>query len=216
MQVYDISLVEIQDDDLNTGDIILCHGYNPKGLDPGIDGMIEFFTHSPWEHTAIVIRDPWWVNLPKGLYIYQSGGGPNNYVDVINGNRCGVTLNHFNDFMENREHIYVRKLTGEKWDALQKSAFVTYFNESHGKPYDKNCCSWIAAGINSFFCCKLCNICIPKTDKTFWCSALVGFIYVKMGWIDKDTDWSSLTPEDIAVIKTNEPFNLSKIINIKK
>ena len=215
MQIYDISLVENYDD-LNTGDIILCHGYNPKGLDPGIDGVIEFFTHSPWEHAAIVIRDPWWTKLPKGLYIYQSGDGPNGYVDVLNGKRCGVTLNHFNDFMQNRQHIYVRKLSGVQWTNDVKTEFVKYFNESHGKPYDTNWCSWLAAGCNSFFCCKCCNCCIPKTDKTFWCSALVGFIYVKMGWIDKKTDWSSLTPEDLAVIVTNNQYKLSKITNIKK
>ena len=215
MQIYDISLVENYDD-LNTGDIILCHGYNPKGLDPGIDGVIEFFTHSPWEHAAIVIRDPWWTKLPKGLYIYQSGDGPNGYVDVLNGKRCGVTLNHFNDFMQNRQHIYVRKLSGVQWTNDVKTEFVKYFKESHGKPYDTNWCSWLAAGCNSFFCCKCCNCCIPKTDKTFWCSALVGFIYVKMGWIDEKTDWSSLTPEDLAVIVANNQFNLSKITNIKK
>lgn len=215
MQVYDISLVENYDD-LNSGDIILCHGYNPKGLDPGIDGVIEFFTHSPWEHAAIVIRDPWWTKLPKGLYIYQSGDGPNGYVDVLNGKRCGVTLNHFNDFMQNRQHIYVRKLSGVQWTNDVKTEFVKYFNESHGKPYDTNWCSWLAAGCNSFFCCKCCNCCIPKTDKTFWCSALVGFIYVKMGWIDEKTDWSSLTPEDLAIIVSNKQYNLSKITNIKK
>ena len=32
---------------LKTGDMILCHGYNPKGFDPGLDGLIEF-AHSPW------------------------------------------------------------------------------------------------------------------------------------------------------------------------
>lgn len=215
MQVSDIEMLTNYDN-LQTGDIILCHGYNPKGLDPGIDGVIEFFTHSPWEHAAIIIRDPWWTKLPKGLYIYQSGDGPNGYVDVLNGKRCGVTLNHFNDFMQNRQHIYVRKLSGVEWSNDVKTEFVKYFNESHGKPYDTNLCSWLAAGFNSFFCCKCCNYCIPKTDKTFWCSALVGFIYVKMGWIDEKTDWSSLTPEDLAVIVANNQYNLSKITNIKK
>ena len=37
-------------DKLQTGDMILCHGYNPKSLDPGLDGLIEFATHSPWEN----------------------------------------------------------------------------------------------------------------------------------------------------------------------
>ena len=53
-----------------TGDIILCHGYNQHGPDPGLDGLIEIFTHSQWEHAAIIIRDPWWTKEKlKGLYI---------------------------------------------------------------------------------------------------------------------------------------------------
>jgi len=203
-------------DNLQTGDIILCHGYNPKGLDPGIDGVIEFFTHSPWEHAAIIIKDPWWTKLPKGLYIYQSGDGPNGYVDVLNGKRCGVTLNRLEDFMQNRQHIYVRHLTGVEWTPEVKATFVKCFNESHGKPYDTNWCSWIAAGFNSFFCCKCCNCCIPKTEKTFWCSALVAFIYTKMKWINDDTDWSSLTPEDLVKIEALQPYRLSCVNIIKK
>ena len=57
-------------DNLNTGDIILCHSSGPGGgNDNGLDGVIEFFTHSPWEHAAIVIKDPWWLD-EKGLYVF--------------------------------------------------------------------------------------------------------------------------------------------------
>ena len=203
-------------DDLQTGDIILCHGYNPKGLDPGIDGAIEFFTHSPWEHAAIIIRDPWWCNLPKGLYIYQSGWGPNGYFDVLNGKVRGVTLNHFDDFMTNRHHIYVRKISGNTWGDTEKAAFVKAFNISHGKPYDANWCSWCCACLNSFFFCKCCNCCIPRTEKTFWCSALVGFMYVEMKWMQQKTDWTSLTPEDLAKAALLTPYKLSELKLIKK
>ena len=203
-------------DDLQTGDIILCHGYNPKGLDPGIDGVIEFFTHSPWEHAGIIIRDPWWSNLKKGLYIYQSGDGPNCYKDVLNGKISGVTLNYFDDFMCNRQHIYVRHINGPVWSENNKALFLNAFNKSHGEPYDTNCCSWFCAGINSFFFCKLCNCCIPRTSNTFWCSALVGYMYTEMGWIDKHTDWSSLTPEDLTKIKMEKPYVLGDIIKIKQ
>ena len=95
--------------------MILCHGYNPKGFDPGLDGLIEFATHSPWEHAAMVIRDPWWLTDSEGqpltgLYVYQSGSGPNGYPDVLNGNLCGVTFNRLYDFLANRQHIYIRSI----------------------------------------------------------------------------------------------------------
>ena len=141
---------------LETGDIILCHGENKNGhLDPGLDGLIELFTKSPWEHAAIIIRDPWWVDLPNGLYIFQSGSGPNGYKDVLNGNLSGCTLNKLSDFLQNRDKIYVRQLQNFKWDDSSKQNFVNAFNIAHGKPYDKNIIQWITAGIGSFFNCKL-------------------------------------------------------------
>ena len=166
MEVSDIQILNNYDE-LDTGDIILCHGYNPKGLDPGIDGVIEFFTHSPWEHAAMIIRDPWWTKDDlKGLYIFQSSDGPNGYYDVLNGKLSGVTLNRFDDFMCNRQHIYTRKLSGVSWTEDAKKSFVNFFHESHGKPYDTNCCSWFLAGIDSFLRCKCCKCGVPKTEKT--------------------------------------------------
>ena len=99
-------------DTLKTGDILLCHGYNNHGLDPGIDGLIEFATHSPWEHVAMVVKNPSWINkkLEDGLYVYQSSGGPNDYHDVIDGKTDGVTLNTIDDFFRNRKHVFVRSL----------------------------------------------------------------------------------------------------------
>lgn len=217
--------LELKDQDsLKTGDIILCHGYNPKGLDPGIDGVIEFFTHSPWEHAGLIIRDPSKildVSLNDGLYIYQAGTGPNGYPDVLNGNLCGVTLNKLDDFLCNREHIYVRTLNNYMFTDNQKSKFRKAFKESHGKPYDKGWWNWFCTGINSWCCygkCKCCNCCVPKHVNDFWCSALVSFMYVKMGCFSKNLDWSDKTPvflasDDVPIV---EPYNLSKLWILKK
>ena len=54
----------------------MCHGYNKDKPDPGVDGLIEIATHSPWEHAALVIKDPVWIDPGMiGLYVYQSGWG---------------------------------------------------------------------------------------------------------------------------------------------
>ena len=216
--------VDLKDkNSLQTGDILLCHGYNPKGLDPGIDGVIEFFTHSPWEHAAIIIRDPSWIDesLADGLYILQSGDGPNGYPDVLNGKLCGVTLNRLDDFLQNRQHIYIRSLNNYIWTDNAKEKFLNAFNESHGKPYDTGLWNWFCAGINSWCCygkCKCCKCCIPPHENDFWCSALVAFMYVKMGCFDEDLDWSEKTPvflarDDVPVL---EPYNLSKLWILKE
>ena len=70
-------------DCLNTGDIDLCHGDKNDDI---IDRTIEEFTHSPFVHAAMIIVDTWWTSPPlKGIYVFQSGGGPNSYPDVLNG-----------------------------------------------------------------------------------------------------------------------------------
>ena len=216
-----MSLTEIDITDktdlLKTGDIILCHGYNPHGLDPGIDGIIEFFTHSPWEHTGIIIRDPWWTSL-KGVYIYQSGSGLNNYPDVLNGKMGkGVTLNRFSDFIENRQHIYVRSLTGVDFsNELTRLDFESAFNHSHGKPYDSSLCNWITAGCDSFFRCNCCKIVDTRHTKSFWCSALVGYMYTKTGIFPGYTDWSIMTPADLVLKNVCYPYSLGNLWCLKK
>ena len=202
-------------DNLNTGDIILCHSSGPGGGDDsGLDGAIEFATYSPWCHTGIIVKDPWWIN-EKGLFIFQSGEGPNSYEDVINGNRCGVTFNRLDDFLRNRELIFVRSLENFSFSEGTKKIFRRAFDKAHGKPYDKNLCSWAGVGIGSFFRCKCCSReTTPRTIKTFWCSALVAYMYVEMGWFD-DIDWSCQTPEDIAEAIPGEPYHFSKIWQLK-
>ena len=37
-----------------------------------------------------------------------------------------------------------------------------------------------------------------KTDR-FWCSALIGYIYTKLGILKEDTDWSILRPSDFSL-----------------
>ena len=148
--------IELKDkNSLQTGDIILCHGYNKKGFDPGIDGIIEFFTHSPWEHTGMVIKNPSKlldVSLNDGLYILQASQGPNEYPDVVNGKYGGITLNNLDDFLVNRDNIYVRTLNNYNWKDSQKLNFINAFYESHGKPYDNGWWNWFCAGINSWCC----------------------------------------------------------------
>ena len=212
-------LIQIDDEklnNLNTGDIILCHGYNQHGPDPGIDGIIEIFTHSPWEHAAMIIRDPWWTK-PKlnGVYIYQSSGGPNSYNDVLNGKNSGVTLNKLEDFLRNRKYIFVRTLQNFTFDSYNKTLFVNIFNETHGKPYDKNAYNWFCTGVGSFCKCKcFSNKIVPEHTNSFWCSALVAFYYDKMNWCN-NLNWSDKTPADLFSIKAKLPLILSSAWQLK-
>ncbi len=99
---------------------------------------------------------------------------------------------------------------------MTKKLFKKAFDTAHGKSYDKNICSWIGTGIGSFFGCRCCSQkSTPRTTDTFWCSALVAYMYVQMGWLPDSVDWSCQTPEDLAEALLAEPFHLSKIWQIK-
>ena len=184
---------------LNTGDIVMCHG--SKIGDSPIDKAIEYATHSPWVHTGIIIRDPFGPDCKiqlKGLYILQSGAGPNGYPDVIDGITQGVTLNRLDEFLQNRVKIYIMTLNNVLWDDKNKKKFYEIFKTVHGKPYDKKWCHWCIVGISSFLRCEcFARKIIPREKYEYWCSALVAYIYCNMGWIDDNDDWTCDTPSDI-------------------
>lgn len=191
---------------LNTGDILLCRGDSGDDM---IDKIIEDFTHSPYIHVAIVIKDPWWLDL-KGTFVFQATRGPNGYPDVINPKMIkGVTLNKLSDFLNGRQYVEVRSLTGVKWNETNKNNFVKIFNDTYKKPYNAKICEWICVGISSICRCEcFSNAIIPKETDTFWCSALVAYIYNKMFWIDNDINWSSQTPADLSKIDVTSPLIL--------
>ncbi len=113
--------------DLNTGDIILCRGDSGDDM---IDKIIEDFTHSPYIHVGIIIKDPWWLKL-KGIFVLQANRGPNGYPDVITKNlKKGVTLNKLNDFLAGRQFVEVRKLQNLIWNENNKKCFVKLFKPS--------------------------------------------------------------------------------------
>lgn len=202
-------------DRLQTGDIVMCHGGKGDSL---IDKSIEYFTHSPWEHAAMIIRDPWWISdkLEDGIYVFQSGSGPNSYSDVINGSNSGVTLNRLDDFLVNREGVYIRTLNNFELDGGKKFLFRAAFETAHGKPYDKKPEHWTAACIGSFFRCPcISRSMLPREKNEFWCSALVSFMYTKMEWVPSNTDWSCKTPNDLMSIKLKEPYTLSDVWKLK-
>lgn len=197
---------------LNTGDIILCHG---DSNDDFIDKVIEDVTHSNYIHAGIVIKNPTWLNL-KGLYILQSNRGPNSYLDVLNHKNSGVTLNKLSEFLNTRTYVCVRSIKNVKWNDNNIQLLENTFNNVHGKPYDRNICHWLWTGIASFFYCKcLSNNMVPRNDKEFWCSALVAYIYEEMRWSDTNIDWSCQTPNDLTYLKVKFPLNLGDIWRLK-
>ncbi len=176
---------------LNTGDIILFKK-NRKSI-------ISTITHSPYTHAAIVVKNPWWNNIDKGLYVIQSSYGIYKYKDIEqNKFISGVQMEYLDDVIKNRK-VDVRYLVGINRDNLFKKKFKSIHDDTFKKPYDYSYCDWINTGLYNLGCKCFYN---HKHTNDFWCSALVAYFYTKMGWIDKNTDWSNITPADLSKINT--------------
>jgi len=191
---------------LETGDILLFRG------DQMVSRCIEYFTHSRFSHVGMVLRDPVYINPKlKGLYLWESGAEPfceaeeNEYL-------YGVQIVPLEQALEQyrRGNVYYRKLNldGE----LDIERLKDIHEEIHHHRYDLNILDWIKADEyqkegkiedKSKLNRKI------ETPETVWCSALMGYIFVSMGWIEKDILFRYLSPEEW----TSKYDNKMKYIN---
>lgn len=186
---------------LNTGDILLFKKNH--------DSIISTITHSPYTHAAIVVKNPWWDNIDKGLYIIQSSNGVYKYKDIEQHKYVsGVQMEHLDNVIKNRK-VDVRYLVGINRNKLFKKKFKLIHDETYKKPYDNSYWNWICTGLYNLGCTCFYN---HKHSNNFWCSALVAYFYTKMGWFDKNTDWSNMSPADLSKINTINHFILGHIV----
>ncbi len=176
---------------LDTGDILLFKKNHSS--------IISKITHSPYTHAAIVVKNPWWNNINKGLYAIQSSNGIYKYKDIEQHKyKSGVQIEYLNDIIKNRK-VDVRHIVGINRNKLFKKKFKKIHDETYNKPYDNSYFDWICTGLYNLGCKCFYN---HKHSDNFWCSALVAYFYTKMEWIDKNTDWSNISPADLSKINT--------------
>ena len=90
----------------------------------------------------------------------------------------------YESYKKNNGFIYVRHIS--KNDKITNKKLAEIHQVVYDKPYDIVPTDWIEAYFK-----KDTN---PQKTNRFWCSALLGFIYTKLGILDKTTDWSILSP----------------------
>ena len=167
---------------LNTGDIILFHGSYI------ISKIIEFLAGTEYSHCGIIIKDPWFTpEKLTGLYVLESGSedihDPEN-----NSVKYDVQLTKLEYILKNYDgSLYIRKI-----DCIRNNFFynqITLIHSNiHNLPYDFDPIDWIKA----FF-----NIDIGNVEKknTFWCSALLSYFFVELGFLDKNLPWTIISPK---------------------
>ena len=185
-------------DNLKTGDLILFCGHN-TGLMSLFSSMIRYATHSNYTHVGMIIKDPIFIDPSlKGIYVWESGyeGTPD---PQDNKTKLGVQITPIEQIIKNFEGsvVITRKINCNPEhfsnENLKKVHDIVY-----GKPYDVNPIDWFQALIKRDI--------NPKKTNTFWCSALVGYIYTKCGILDEDTDWSIMRPSDFSIDGENLNF----------
>ena len=186
-------------DKLETGDIILFNNTDNSGFFKYFSDLIKFGTHSNYTHIGMVLKDPTFFNEDlKGLYFWESSW--ENINDVQDNEiKLGVQIVPLEEVIEKNSDIMIaRKVNCDK--NLFNDKVLREINDVvHNKPYDIVPRDWLNAFLRR-------DNDPQKTDR-FWCSALVGYIYTKVGILHESTDWSILRPSDFALNSENLSFN---------
>lgn len=188
-----------------TGDILLFHHNNSCNscyncFFSCFTDAIDCFTDSKYSHIALIIKDPDFVNFSaKGLFILESSFEP--FPDAVDHKyKLGVELEDFDKFINNikkTDSIFLRKLHCDRNDEFYEK-LKEIQKTIHDKPYDCLPKDWI----NAFFHkTKGKN---ARSTKRFWCSALVAYVYMELGFLSKDLAWSYVTPKMFGTEKNNK------------
>ena len=168
-----------------TGDILL---YNSNYW---YSRLIEWGSGSKFSHISIILRDPTFINEKlTGLYILESS-----YEDIPDSNTgekvWGVQIIPLDHVIEEYKKSYVGNLYYRRLETKKTEDFYVKLKDcikhTEGDKYDLNPLDWFKAEFQI-------NIGNTRKENTFWCSALVGYVYCHMGFIDKDISWSILPP----------------------
>ena len=185
-------------DQLETGDLVLFHRYPPRCC--SIMCLVELCTASDYSHTAVVVKDPQFTSPPlKGLFILESSAFEKEVDIVDNTYKFGVELVPLAERLRNYEDegiAYYRKVDTKR-DKKFYEKLSNAYHESCNATYDINPLDWIEAKLRCF-CFN------TQQKKTFWCSALVAYVYVCWGFLDINTPWTLVSPK---MLGTETPDN---------
>ena len=172
---------------LKNGDVLL---FSSRGTFFG--GCIRFCTRSKFTHVGMVLENPTYIDpkLNEGLYLLESGAEP--FKDAEdNTYKLGVQIQKLlpvlNEYGQN--FVFCRQLNS--FSNFSTKKMLGAHKIIHDKPYDLNVIDWAEALVDD----KI-PIFKKQTTKRFWCSALISFVYIKLGYLPENTQWSMISPEN--------------------
>lgn len=196
---------EIKEQDMfQTGDILLFHhnGIYDTWTDAFLstfNNMVGWFTGSKYTHCAIVVKDPDFTSPPKkGLFVLESSYEP--FPDAENGEyKIGAELVDFDRVMHFWPgQVYWRKLTCVR-DVWFKKRLADAHSIIHNRPYDLLPQDWFKAEFEI-------KTGAVQRKKTFWCAALVAYLYTKWDFLPSNTPWSIVTAKSFGTEAGNQIY----------
>lgn len=200
-----------------TGDILL---YNTTEY--WYSRLIERFTSSNYSHVSMVLHRPTWLDPSlneEEYYVLESGS--ETFPDAVSGNfKFGVQVCPLSKVWDEYAskgygHLYVRRIRfindsdsagaseNEGPAALTlklKDGIKAAYAKVSSCPYDLNPCDWIKSYFDESNTLEQIEATHQRDQKTtsFWCSALISFVLVVSGVLDKSVPWTVITPYDFS------------------
>ena len=189
----------------NTGDILLYnttkHWYSR---------LIEWFTSSDYSHVSIVLHRPTWLDeslCEEEYYVLESG--KETFPDAVSGEfKFGVQVcplsKVWTEYVNGGNgHLYVRRIwfsSEHDGKRAMMEGIKTAYSKTKSCPYDMNPIDWIKCYFDESKTLEQIDASNQRVQKTtsFWCSALVSFILVAGGFLDKTVPWTVITPYDFS------------------
>jgi hypothetical protein len=189
-----------------TGDILL---YNTTKY--WYSRLIERFTSSDYSHVSMVLHRPTWLDpalTEEEYYVLESGS--ENFPDAVSGEfKFGVQVcplsKVWNEYAsQGYGHLYVRRIriSNENQDGTQSliDGIKAAYDKVSACPYDLTPCDWIKSYLDESKTLEQIDATHQRDQKTtsFWCSALISFVLVVSGVLDKSVPWTVITPYDFS------------------
>jgi hypothetical protein len=174
-------------DQIQTGDLLLF------STNKWYSDVIEIGDNCPFSHCGLILRDPTYLDPSlNGLYVLESGLEP--FPDSTDHQiHFGVQIvpleKVIQEYIFKKEgSLFHRSLNGKRDKNFERKLYQAY-QIVKDKPYNCNPLDWLEALLNIHWF-------DTKITSRFWCSALVAYLYVRLGIIDEKIDWSLVTPKE--------------------
>ena len=195
-----------------TGDLLLYSGIT------WYSWMLEYMTDSPYKYISMVLKDPYFMGEKHyGIYIIEAKCQNTRYCirDIpLFGTRIVPFMVACKKYLSHGGNIYYRRLICNR-DSIFIDRLNSVITTVYTSSYNINPSNWLRneCGIMYGDC---------PVDNTFWCSALIAYIYIRLGLLHSCVEWSLMKPskfgglakDKLSFINCN--FKLEQLIIIDK